>query len=171
MWWPVTTAALYSQAIRGSNDRRSFQLRNQPRSRSEICMIAPIKSDSMSVIRDPDRFDSRSGNALERLIFNNRRLILAICALLTLFLGYEATKTQVNASFEKMLPQSQAFIRNYLANRTSLASLGNSIRIDVENVRGDIYDPHYLQVLQQVNDAVYLMPGVDRAFMKSLWTP
>jgi predicted RND superfamily exporter protein len=125
----------------------------------------------MSVIRDPDRFDSRSGNALERLIFNNRRLILAICALLTLFLGYEATKTQVNASFEKMLPQSQAFIRNYLANRTSLASLGNSIRIDVENVRGDIYDPHYLQVLQHINDVAYLTPGVDRAFMKSLWTP
>jgi predicted RND superfamily exporter protein len=134
-------------------------------------MITPIKSDSMSVIRDPESFDSRSGNVLERLIFNNRRLILAICALLSLFLGYEATKIQVNASFEKMLPQSQMFIKNYLANRTSLVSLGNSIRIDVENVNGDIYDPHYLQVLQQVNDAVYLMPGVDRAFMKSLWTP
>jgi predicted RND superfamily exporter protein len=134
-------------------------------------MVAVLKSDSMSVISDPNRFDSGSGTLLERLIFNNRRLVVIVCALLSLFLGYEATKIRVNASFENMLPQSQPYIKNYLENRTSLASLGNAIRIDVENKKGDIYDPHYLQVLQHVNDAVYLMPGVDRAFMKSLWTP
>ncbi|SIO48951.1 hypothetical protein SAMN05444172_2355 [Burkholderia sp. GAS332] len=134
-------------------------------------MIAVFKRDSMSVISDPNRFDSGSGVLLERLIFNNRHLVVILCALLSLFLGYEATKIRVNASFENMLPQSQPYIKNYLANRTSLASLGNAIRIDVENTKGDIYDPHYLQVLQRVNDAAYLMPGVDRAFMKSLWTP
>jgi len=134
-------------------------------------MIAPVQRDTMAVIRDPDHFDSKSGNAIERLIFNNRFLIIAICAILTLVFGYEATKTQVNASFEKMLPQSQPYIKNYLANRAALSSLGNSIRIDVENVNGSIYDPTYLQVLQRVNDAAYLMPGADRAFLKSLWTP
>lgn len=134
-------------------------------------MIASTKLDSMSVIRDPDAFDSRSGNTLERLIFNHRLVALIICTLLTLFFGYEATKTRVNASFEKMLPQSQEYIKNYIANRGALRSLGNSIRIDVENVKGDIYSPDYLEVLQHINDAVYLMPGVDRPFMKSLWTP
>src|SRR5579864_807355 len=134
-------------------------------------MAAVFRPGSMSVISDPDRFDSRSGILLERLIFNNRRLVVILCVLLTLFLGYEAIRIRVNASFENMLPQSQPYIKNYLENRTSLASLGNAIRIDVENTRGDIYDPHYLQVLQRVNDAAYLMPGVDRAFMKSLWTP
>jgi predicted RND superfamily exporter protein len=134
-------------------------------------MVAVLKSDSMSVISDPTRFDSGSGVLLERLIFNNRHLVVILCALLSLFLGYEAIKIRVNASFENMLPQSQPYIKNYLANRTSLASLGNAIRIDVENRNGDIYDLHYLQVLQRVNDAVYLMPGVDRAFMRSLWTP
>lgn len=134
-------------------------------------MIAPIKSDSMSVIRDPEGFDARSGNAIERLIFNNRLVIVVVCVLLTVFLGYVATKTEINANFEKMLPQSQQYVKNYLENKTYLASLGNSIRIDVENVNGDIYDPNYLKVLQRVSDAAYLMPGVDRAFMKSLWTP
>ncbi|CAM2169633.1 MMPL family transporter [Paraburkholderia sacchari] len=134
-------------------------------------MIAPTKPDSMSVIRDPEEFDSKSGNLIERLIFNNRIWIIVICALLTVFFSYEAVQTRVNASFEKMLPQSQEYIRNYLENQAALSSLGNSIRIDVENTHGNIYDPDYLKVLQRVSDAAYLMPGVDRAFMKSLWTP
>jgi predicted RND superfamily exporter protein len=134
-------------------------------------MNAPEKYKALPVGRDASLFDVGSGNVIERLIFNHRRLILLICAIVTLLLGAQALKTEVNASFEQMLPQSQHYIRNYLANRLSLASLGNSIRIDVENVHGDIYDPAYLRVLQRVHDATYLMPGVDRPFMKSLWAP
>ncbi|MGH8485956.1 MAG: efflux RND transporter permease subunit, partial [Pseudomonas sp.] len=49
--------------------------------------------------------------------------------------------------------------------------LGNAVRIAVVNPQGSIYDSHYLHTLQQLNDEVYLLPGVDRAAMKSLWTP
>uniref|UniRef100_A0A1I7Y3V9 SLC12 domain-containing protein n=2 Tax=cellular organisms TaxID=131567 RepID=A0A1I7Y3V9_9BILA len=49
--------------------------------------------------------------------------------------------------------------------------LGNSVRIVVENKSGDIYDADYLQALQEVNDTLYLIPGVDRSWMKSLWMP
>jgi len=41
----------------------------------------------------------------------------------------------------------------------------------VENIQGDIFDPHYLEVLKEVNDELFLTPGVDRAWIKSLWTP
>jgi predicted RND superfamily exporter protein len=125
----------------------------------------------MAVIRDPASFDSKTGTFVERLIFNNRIWIIVLCVFVTLYLGFEASKTEVNASFEKMLPQSQEYIRNYLDNRASLGSLGNSIRVDVENRKGNIYDKNYLQILQRINDSLYLMPGVDRPFVKSLWTP
>ena len=36
--------------------------------------------------------------------------------------------------------------------------------------QGDIFDKTYLETLQKINDEVFLMPGVDRPFMKSLWT-
>ena len=41
----------------------------------------------------------------------------------------------------------------------------------VENTDGDIFDPQYLEVLKQVTDELILTPGVDRAWVKSLWTP
>ena len=41
----------------------------------------------------------------------------------------------------------------------------------VENADGDIFDPRYLEALKHINDELFLTPGVDRAWVKSLWTP
>tara|TARA_B100001105_G_scaffold254126_1_gene249211 strand:+ start:4583 stop:7033 length:2451 start_codon:yes stop_codon:yes gene_type:complete len=126
---------------------------------------------AMPVVRDLKDFDNRSGNVAERLIFNHRVLMLVLCAVATLVLGWFATKLQVNASFERMIPPSSPYIRNYMENRAELPGLGNSIRIVVVNKRGDIYDPQYLETLRKINDTLYLIPGVDRSWMKSLWMP
>ena len=127
--------------------------------------------DQMPVIRDLSQFDRRSGNLLERLVFNNRLLVVVICAFVTAGLGFEATKVRINTSFEKMMPQSHPYIRNYLDNKDQLRGLGNSLRIVVENTKSDLFDPDYLEVLKNINDEVFLTAGVDRAWMKSLWTP
>lgn len=116
-------------------------------------------------------FDSRSGSLLERALFNHRRIVLLLCLLATAVLGWQATRLTLNASFEKMIPGDQPFIANYLAHRQELSGLGNAVRIAVVNTRGSVYDKDYLATLQQLNDQVYLLPGVDRAYMKSLWTP
>lgn len=116
-------------------------------------------------------FDQHSGSLLERALFNHRRTVLLLCLLVTVLLGWQATRLQLNASFEKMIPTAHPFIANYLEHRQELSGLGNAVRIAVINTQGSIYDPHYLEALQKLNDAVYLLPGVDRAFMKSLWTP
>ncbi|MGH7463213.1 MAG: RND family transporter, partial [Longimicrobiales bacterium] len=131
-----------------------------------------IKQDSMPVIRDVREFDSRSGNLLERLVFNYRPWFVLCMVLITLMLGYKAaTRLELHPSFEKMIPQSQPYIQNFLENRKSLRGLGNSVRVVVENTQGDIFDPDYLDVLKKVSDELFLTEGVDRAWMKSLWSP
>jgi len=129
------------------------------------------KIEDMPVVKDLKDFDQSSGNMLERLIFNNRTAVVIICALVTLVLAYQMTKLVFNASFEKMIPQSQPYIKNYLNNKSELRGLGNSIRVVVENRKGDIFDPEYLEALKQVNDALFLTPGIDRPWMKSIWMP
>jgi uncharacterized protein len=118
-----------------------------------------------------DNFDSRSGSVLERAIFNHRLWVLLLCLAATLFLGVQSTRIELNASFEKMIPTNHPYIANYLANQKELTGLGNALRIAVVNKQGDIYDAAYLKTLQALSDKIYLLPGVDRAFMKSLWTP
>jgi uncharacterized protein len=136
-------------------------------------MAAPHSTpDAMPVVQDAQQFDSRSGNWLERLVFNHRLVLVAVCLLLTGLLSYFAlTRLVVNASFEKMIPQHQAYIRNYLDNQPELRGLGNALRVVVENPQGDVFDPQYLEQLKQINDELVLSPGVDRAWVKSLWTP
>ncbi len=128
--------------------------------------------DPTPVVRQVAEFDRSSGNWLERLVFNHRLPMVIICAIVTALLGYTAAARLVlNASFEKMIPQRQAYIKNYLTYQKELRGLGNALRVVVENVDGDIFDPGYLEVLKQVNDELVLTPGVDRAWVKSLWTP
>jgi len=125
----------------------------------------------MPVVERLEDFDLKSGNILERLVFNNRIAVMIVCAVVTLILSYQITKLVFNASFEKMIPQSNIYIKNYMANKSELRGLGNSIRVVVESSQGDIFDPAYLETLKQINDDLFLVPGVDRAWMKSIWTP
>jgi predicted RND superfamily exporter protein len=127
--------------------------------------------DAMPVVRELAAFDPRSGNLLERLVFNHRRWVILLCAAITVILGFQATQLMVNASFEKMIPQSHPYIKHYLDNRKDLSGMGNSVRVVVETTRGDVFDPAYLATLARINDALFLLPGTERAWVKSLWMP
>lgn len=116
-------------------------------------------------------FDPRSGSLIERALFNHRATVLLLCALVTLLLGWQATRLQLNASFEKTIPTSHPYIQNFLAHQAELSGLGNAVRIAVAQPEGSIYDAQYLDTLRRLSDEVFLLPGVDRARMKSLWTP
>ena len=134
-------------------------------------MHTPTPAD-LSAPTSLDPFDTRSGSRLERLIFNHRLVVMVVSGLITLLLGaLAATRLTLNASFEKMLPQGHPYIQNYLEHRADLRGLGNSLRVVVENTRGDIYDPKYLGALKKIQDELFLTPGVDRAWIKSLWAP
>lgn len=116
-------------------------------------------------------FDPRSGSLIERALFNHRHWVLLVCLVSTLLLGWQSSRLELNASFEKMIPTGHPYIVNYLENQKELSGLGNALRIAVANKKGDIYDADYMKTLQALSDQIYLLPGVDRAFMKSLWTP
>ena len=116
-------------------------------------------------------FDPRSGSRVERFLFGNRLAIALFCTVLTMLLGVMASAVRLNASFEKALPLDHPFIINYLAHQNDLKGLGNAVRVGVENPQGTIYDARYLDILRRISDDLFLIPGVDRAFMKSLWTP
>jgi len=112
-----------------------------------------------------------SGNMAERLIFSNRPVILALFALLTAFLAFNASQIRPDASFERLIPLEHPFIINMLDNREDLGNLGNSIRIAVSVKNGDIFNKAYMQTLSEITDELFYLPGVDRSAMKSLWTP
>lgn len=108
---------------------------------------------------------------VERIIFNNRLIMLLIFAALTVFLGFQAAQVRPVTSFEKMIPLEHPYIINMLEHQSDMGNLGNSIRIAVAIEDGDIFSTEYMETLKRINDEVFFLPGVDRANLRSLWTP
>ncbi|AMO76004.1 efflux RND transporter permease subunit [Pseudomonas citronellolis] len=136
--------------------------------------MAISSNDGFAVIALLADFDKHSGNRLERLLFNHRLLVIGVCLLLTLLLGVAASGLRLNASFLKTIPAHHPFTLAYLEHARDLKGAGNALRIAVAlpaGKSGDIFAADYMETLRQINDDLYLVPGADRAFMRSLWTP
>ena len=129
------------------------------------------KTVQFEVIADPKNFDQKSGNRLERLIFNNRKWVVIGAALITAFFAFQLRGLVLTASYEKMLPHASPYVKNFLENRDQLRGLGDSVRVVVENPSGDIFNKDYLNTLGKINDEIFLLHGVDRSWMKSIFTP
>ncbi|WP_375739549.1 RND family transporter [Pseudomonas boanensis] len=108
---------------------------------------------------------------LERLIFNNRPAVIIICLLVSVFLFWQALQVRPSTSFEKMIPLHHPYIQKMIEHRNDLANLGNTVRISVEAVNGDIFNKEYMETLRQIHDEVFYISGVDRSGLKSLWSP
>lgn len=107
----------------------------------------------------------------ERVLFHKRGAVLLLFTLLTLWLGWQASQIRPDASFVKMIPTAHPYVQNYLKNRDDLAGLGNSLRVAVAVRDGDIFTAEYQETLRQITDELFFIPGVDRAALKSIWTP
>ena len=46
-------------------------------------------SNTQKAIENIENFDESSGNLFERILFNNRKIVVSLCLLLTLFLDYQ----------------------------------------------------------------------------------
>ncbi len=134
-------------------------------------MKADDVMDHQPVVARLEDFDPASGDRLERALFNHRPLVVLLCLLATMLLSVAAVRLGLNASFEKTIPARHPFIVAYLEHRADLGGLGNAVRIAVETTGESIFDAGYQDTLRRINDEVYLLSGVDRPFMKSLWTP
>jgi predicted RND superfamily exporter protein len=78
---------------------------------------------------------------------------------------------RLSAAFEKMIPVDHPYIQNYFQYRAQLGEGGNTLRIALRVDDGTIYTAEYLETLKKLNDELFLLSGVDRPYMKSLWTP
>ncbi len=129
------------------------------------------KSNTAPVIADLNHFDKGSGSLVERILFNNRPIIMILCLIATVFLGYEATKVRLSADYADMIPTHQPYIVNYLKHYDDLSTSSNAVQVAVVANKSTILDKHYLDVLRHISEEVYLLPGINRPFMQSLWSP
>ena len=117
-----------------------------------------------------EQHSQESPSILERIIFNNRLLILLICVMLTVFLGYRATSVKPDTRLEKLVPSTHEYVLNAKDFYAGSLDEGTSmLRVAVSVKEGDIFDYEYLTTLQKISDELSLVAGVDTGSLQSLW--
>ncbi len=113
---------------------------------------------------------NRFVDRLADLIYGHRAVALAFFAIITLVLGYEASQLKVDAGFEKQLPLKHPYIQTFLQHQGEFGG-ANRLLIAVKAEKGDIFTPEFFKVMKDVSDAVFLLPGVNRSTVMSIFTP
>ncbi len=108
----------------------------------------------------------------EPLIFSKRPLTLSVIALLTLFLGFQASQLKLDSGFEKQLPRNHPYIQVLKKYQDQFGG-GNTVLLAVSEKpgKGDIYNGRFMDSLKAATDSVFFLPGVDRTRISSLFTP
>lgn len=104
-------------------------------------------------------------------LMNWRKVLLGFFLILTLVLGYSATQVRLDPAFNKQIPVRHEFMLNFL-DFSRVFTGANRLLVSVRwKGEGDIYNPEFLKVLQQVTDDVFFISGVSRPSVTSLFTP
>jgi predicted RND superfamily exporter protein len=103
-------------------------------------------------------------------IFKFRIHVLALLAIVTVFLGVQAGQLEVATDFSKMVPQEHEYMQNYSPYKKYFGG-GNQIRVSVSRRNGSIVDAGFLKRFRQINEDVFFVKGIDRRTVRSLVSP
>lgn len=109
-------------------------------------------------------------NGFESFLFRNRAWVVGIFVFVTLFLGFQASQLKMDAAFIKNIPLHHSYMQTYLKHQKDFGG-ANSIMVAVEDTSGNIFNANYFDTLKNVHDQLFFIPGVDRAQVKSIFSP
>jgi hypothetical protein len=104
------------------------------------------------------------------VIFDHRRTWLVVFAVMTALFAASASRLVVDAGFNKMVPLKHPYMKVYREYEKVFGG-ANRIAIAIVQKDGDIYNKEFMAKLKGLTDDVFLLNGVDRPSVKSLFTP
>lgn len=107
---------------------------------------------------------------VEPVIYGKRWITLAVLALITAFLGFQASQLEVDAGWLKMIPKDHPYMQTFMEYYDEFGG-ANRIIIAVHNEDGTIYEPKFMQALSEIHEAVFFIPGVLRSRVTSIFSP
>jgi predicted RND superfamily exporter protein len=109
-------------------------------------------------------------NAVSSFVFGHRKVLLIVFSALTVLFIASATRLGVDAGFNKMIPLTHPYMKVY-RDYEKVFGGANRVAIALVQKDGDIYNKEFMAKLKGLTDDVFLLNGVDRPSVKSLFTP
>jgi len=103
-------------------------------------------------------------------IVGARYFIIVLFFALTIGLAFAMSNLKIETGFKKQLPLQHEYMQTFLKYE---ADFGGANRVLVALVarEGDMFTADYFKTFEDISDQVFFIPGVDRASVRSIFTP
>ncbi|WP_371193114.1 RND family transporter [Glaciecola sp. SC05] len=109
-------------------------------------------------------------STLEKATFNNRGILIAVFAAITVFLAFQASQLKLDAGFTKNIPLNHEYMQTYIKHKENFGG-ANNILVSVCDTESDIFNQSFFDTLKNVHDQVFFINGVNRSLVVSLFAP
>lgn len=106
-----------------------------------------------------------------QLVFQRRLPLLGAFAALTILFVTTATRLQVDAGFNKMIPLHHEYMKVFTDYQKTFGGANRVLVAVMQKDGRDIYNAEFFKTLKSLTDEVFFIPGVDRPTVTSLFTP
>lgn len=114
----------------------------------------------------PLTFNQRVAEA----IFKFRPAILLVFVLGTVAMAFFMSQLRVDAGFLKQLPLDHEYMQTFMEYEREFGG-ANRVMVAVMARDGEMFTPEFFDAIEAVTDRVFFIPGVDRASVRSIFTP
>ncbi len=103
-------------------------------------------------------------------VFGIRPLILVVFTVGTLAMLFFMAQLRVDAGFLKQLPLDHEYMQTFMQYEREFGG-ANRVMVALMARDGEMFTPEFFEAFEEVSDRVFFIPGVDRASVRSIFTP
>jgi uncharacterized protein len=103
-------------------------------------------------------------------VFSIRPFILLIFLVGTVAMAFFMSQLRVDAGFMKQLPLDHEYMQTFMQYEREFGG-ANRVMVALMAEDGDMFTPEYFEKFEQISNRVFFIPGVDRASVRSIFTP
>ncbi len=103
-------------------------------------------------------------------LINNRYGIVALFVAITIGMVFAMSQLRIETGFKKQLPLKHEYMQTFLQYEKEFGG-ANRVLVALVAREGDMFTPEYFKAFETITDQVFFIPGVDRASVRSIFTP
>lgn len=103
-------------------------------------------------------------------LINNRYGIVALFLAITIGMMFAMSQLRIETGFKKQLPLKHEYMQTFLQYEKEFGG-ANRVLVALVARDGNMFTPEFFQAFETITDQVFFIPGVDRASVRSIFTP
>jgi hypothetical protein len=103
-------------------------------------------------------------------LINNRYGIVALFVAITIGMMFAMAQLRIETGFKKQLPLKHEYMQTFLQYEKEFGG-ANRVLVALVAREGDMFTPEFFKAFEAITDQVFFIPGVDRASVRSIFTP